>query len=355
MNIIKIIKEEYSLLENIQLADKVYFNTGLLSNEDKEFILGITNGDHFTKIMSDIYYYVKENNIFSKDKYIFKNDYNTININEIYNELKVYNKNLLPLKDFDIYKNNSKNIYSVINYFNNRNYIKQILNKLPSTAVRNIRNELRTERNFKELKDYTNKFNYLTLITNQLSNRPENIKNKILNKAFKSNNTIDDIIDFFDEKSNLVGSVGMTKKQLLHVLDNTISSYLKYNKGNIIVVDVQNHHDLKKLACNSLWCFTYGRDNWKDFNKYSYEGSVYLIFNFSYSTDDDGFSYTVIKPPKMFEDIESEYFDDEEDYDDENVYMYDHFNNPIDIRRSRYIMEDLFGSMENVYKIFNFE
>ena len=44
------------LRENLQLADKVYFNSGKLSPRVREIITHITNGDPYTKIMTDIYY-----------------------------------------------------------------------------------------------------------------------------------------------------------------------------------------------------------------------------------------------------------------------------------------------------------
>ena len=44
------------LRENLQLADKVYFNSGKLSPRVREIITHITNGDPYTKILTDIYY-----------------------------------------------------------------------------------------------------------------------------------------------------------------------------------------------------------------------------------------------------------------------------------------------------------
>lgn len=49
------------LNENIQLADKIYFNTNKLDSKDKEFILKINKGNNFTKLVSDLYYNLKEN------------------------------------------------------------------------------------------------------------------------------------------------------------------------------------------------------------------------------------------------------------------------------------------------------
>lgn len=60
MDLIRIIKEEINILENKQLADKIYFNTGKLTDEDKKIIYGITNGDNTTKVISDIYFQEKD-------------------------------------------------------------------------------------------------------------------------------------------------------------------------------------------------------------------------------------------------------------------------------------------------------
>ena len=54
------LNEQQMLNENIQLADKVYFKTGKLSEDDKEIILSITNGNNYTKLISDFYYYLKK-------------------------------------------------------------------------------------------------------------------------------------------------------------------------------------------------------------------------------------------------------------------------------------------------------
>jgi hypothetical protein len=45
------------LRENIQLADKLYFNQNKLSPQARELILRITNGDPYTKLITDMYYY----------------------------------------------------------------------------------------------------------------------------------------------------------------------------------------------------------------------------------------------------------------------------------------------------------
>ena len=345
MDLHKLIKEEYNsiLKENLQLANKVYFNTGLLSNEDKENILAVTNGDHFTKIISDIYYYNKENNK-SNDKLI-----------EYYEQLKNYNKNILPLKGFDIYKTNKDSISNVIEYLNARKDVIQFLNILPSTAKRNLKNELRKERDINQIIEILNDIIFIEEQLEKLYNKDEEVINKILNKAFKSNVTMNYIVDFFEDKTNLIQNNKISKEDILEILKTCSSSKLKYDKGKVVVIETKNPDDLKKLSCNSLWCYSDTKNYISNFNDYSYNGIIYLIFDFSHPVDVEGFSYTIIKPPKMFEDVESDYFDDEEEYNEQNVYMYNHFNDKVDLDLSYFILYDMFGGMKNVYKIFNFK
>ena len=44
------------LRENLQQADKFYFKTGKLSEKARQIILMITNGDPYTKLVTDMYY-----------------------------------------------------------------------------------------------------------------------------------------------------------------------------------------------------------------------------------------------------------------------------------------------------------
>jgi hypothetical protein len=342
------IKSKIKLIENIQLADKFYFKKNKLSDKDKKYILNITNGDHFTKIISDIFYYMKENNLIFRD-FIYRNrdlSYNT-SLNDYYTEFKYYNKNFLPMKDFDIYK--STDIWKIISYFNQRMYIKYVLSNLPSKAVRNLKDELKIERDLKEMGWLSNNISYLYTQISLLNNKEEHIKNRIINKAFKSSNTVNDILRFFDDKSNFVGDGGFTKKQLEKIIENSNYSFIKYDNNNIVVVSISDPNDLKKIGCNSLWCFTYGENNWNTFINYSYNDTVYVIFDFSKKINDDGFSYTIFKP---IIDLDDDYNTDEED---DTSFMYDHFNDPINHSYALKYLINKFGSIEKALDIFNFD
>ena len=75
------------LNENLQLADKIYFKTGILNEDDKQEIINITHGDNYTKIIAD-FYKIEETVIYEKTRkkevikprqvimYILREDFN---------------------------------------------------------------------------------------------------------------------------------------------------------------------------------------------------------------------------------------------------------------------------------------
>ena len=115
----KLIKQ--LLRENLQLADKVYFNTGKLSPENRDTILKITNGDPYTKIVTDVYY-----DMLGSDYVDLKK------LSSIYEQLKNYNKNVFPIKGFDI--NNIENISVFLNALDKRKKIINMFSTWPSIA-----------------------------------------------------------------------------------------------------------------------------------------------------------------------------------------------------------------------------
>ena len=109
---------KHLLRENLQLADKFYFKDGKLSPRVREIILHLTNGDPYTKIMTDIYYTMLMNGHRTGDwalKAIDPEHQETEKpqndvmgtpdlqkLRPIYNQLKEYNKNVFPIKGFNI-------------------------------------------------------------------------------------------------------------------------------------------------------------------------------------------------------------------------------------------------------------
>jgi hypothetical protein len=274
------------LRENLQLADKVYFNTGKLSLEDKKEILSITNGDPYTKIISDFFFNKTQDNK---------------TLVGLYNQLKTYNKNVFPIYGFNI--NGVHDTPDLIKALIEREKILNIFNHWPSIAKRNMKADIRVERDSKEMEEYRHNLEYADSDISLLNNRNEKAKNTILMKMFPNNTTLDDVLDFIEEKGNLLGGTDLTKKQIGQILKKDSQEYdelkVKYNKGNIMIIEVTGPEGIKLIGCNSVWCFTYNRKgdtNWNDWNNNSTNGYCYIIINFNEPSNSETFMHVLTKP-----------------------------------------------------------
>ena len=318
-----------------QLADKIYFNTDKLDQNDKNIIYKITRGDNTTKILSDMYY-------------IHKNDWNEKKVIQdlikIHTQLLDYNKNVIPIKDFDMLNsNNTDYYYSLIN----RGKIIDKLKELPSVAVRNMKNDIRKVRNSKELDQYRNDIEYFMVHFSLLGNREEKLRKKIYDKMFKSNITLEDLLRFVDQKENLLGGKEFTKQDIITLIEESYDDMsIVYDENDVMVVKVESAEAIKEIGCNSFWCFTYGKDNYKNWNEYSYNGLVYVIINFKLPSDDVEFMHTLIRP------LEKPSFYKKEENEDKsplfNMANDNYFYKPHET------LADLIGK-KNIKKIFTFD
>lgn len=321
------------LLENKQLADKLYFNTKILSQEDKNIIYNITHGDNTTKLISDIYAAYKDNWNFRE---ILKN------LPLIHNQLLNYNPNVFPIKDYDIL--NSKNINNLYYILIFRNKIINNIRQLPSIAVRNLKNDIRTIRDYNMFDDYNNDLENFMMSYSLLGNRDITLLNKIHNKMFKSNITIDDLNDFVKEKENLLGGKEFTVTDIINMVDNNEDMEIIFNYNNVLVLKIYSAEAIKEIGCNSFWCFTYGRDNYRNWSAYNYNGMVYVIIDFKEKSDSPNFMYTLIKPLEKLS-----YYSKEENEDNSPLYdmANENYYNP-------YIILTKLVGKQNI-KMFNFD
>lgn len=301
--------------ENVQLADKVYFNTGKLSPEAKRYILHITGGDPYTKIISDIYYAEmkqskkmgnwaishisdepEEEHQDGQDDVLPVEDWRRIR--EYHNQLKEYNKNVFPIKDLDI--NKPKDVWEIIRSLKERSSILKKMKELPKIALSNMREDIRTPRNSKELQNYRSNLEYFLNQYSLLSNRKGSVKANIEKKMFKSGVTLDDLIDFADEKQNLIGGKKLNKAVIKKIIaENEDELQIVFEKGNKIVVDVTGPDGIKAIGCNSVWCFTYGPGVYSRGGAWyqnSTNNHVYVIIDFDEESDSPYFMYVLIKP-----------------------------------------------------------
>lgn len=340
------------ILENLQLADKVYFNTNKLSQDDREMIIGITNGDNYTKFIADVFYNLKDYDWSFRQKPIEE-------LKEVYYQIKSYNKNVFPIKDFDGNINNIKPIrnylIAIVGSLRIREKIISLLKNLPSIAIRNLKNEIREPRNLNELHTYHHNLEYFIGQISLLGNREPEIRDRIYKKMFKNNITLSQLLDFADEKENMIGGTNVTKNQIKNLANEHYDMTLVYENKNVLIVRVESPQAIKDIGCNSLWCFTYGSgfdQAWRQWNNYSTNDIVYVIFNFSVDQSSSEFMHVVIKPID-FDYNNSSYEEEEGNYEDVNdEKIYDMVNEPL-INPINYL-NDIMG-LDNAKKILTFE
>lgn len=371
MNSLKrIIQESIVLAENIQQADKIYFNKGLLSPNVRRHIVHITDGDAWTKLLTDIYYTEmmnwKKNGHWmvsgldgnneepeSESEYHTPGKDDMMNLEDwkrmrrFHNQLKTYNKNVFPIAGLNA--NGVKDVWELIRSLNEREKILIDIKKLPSIAIRNMKDEIRQERNSKELQNYRSLLEYFVVQYSLLSNRSGRIKANIEKKMFKSGVTLDDLTDFAEEKQNLIGGKRLSKNDVKKIIRESDELQIVYEKGNRVVVDVTGADGIKAIGCNSVWCFTYGKgvySNRGDWDSNSTNDHAYVIIDFSEPSDSQSFMYVLVKPL----DFDSEA--DEENGDRGNEEKMADMSNQFTDNPLGIIYD--FMTPEEAYQIFNF-
>jgi len=345
----KILLEEVKMFvnENVQLADKIYFNTYKLTPEDKNIILGVTKGDNYTKLISDFYFILKQTE--------YDRPQNTLNkIKELYNDVTTYNKNVYPITDFDVYNNQNNYLLNALEY---RRKIINKIKKLPSIAIRNLKNDIRVPRNHSELSKYLHDLEYFMGYYSLLYNRDEKTQLKVAGKMFKGNITLDDLMNFVDDKESFIGGVEFTRDNIIE-LSQTEDIEIIYEQGNIMIVRVESPEAIKAVGCNSLWCFTYGsgfENAYKQWYNYSHNDIVYVIIDFNQESNSSEFMHVLIKP-LINDNGRFIKYDDEDNGDGEETYpIFDMAN---DNYRNPYILlNNLFGDnyKQIIKKYLNFE
>lgn len=333
MNSLKrIIQESFIIAENIQQADKIYFKTGLLSPNVRKHIVHITEGDAWTKLLTDIYYTEminwKKNGHWAVgaigDKYKepeSESEYHTpgqddmMNLEDwkkmrqFHNQLKTYNKNVFPI--IGLSANGVKDIWELIRSLKERGSILEFLKQMPSVAIRNMKADIRTERNSSDLQSYRHGLEHFLLYYSLLGNRDPKLRKNVENKMFIAGVTLNDLLGFVEEKENLLGGAKFTKNSIKKIVRENSQNELEiiYENGNYMVVEVVGPHGIKEIGCNSLWCFTYnsGFDGaWRQWNNYSTNGIVYAIIDFSEPSDSPDFMHVLIKPLDYSADTQSD-------------------------------------------------
>lgn len=279
------------LRENLQQADKYYFNNGKLAPEVREKILSITHGDVYTKLLADLYFYYnrgESNTQYDTNVYKLMTDF--------YNNIKNYNKGILPIQgnimDYSIDKNDPwhiTNLYSILDW---RQMGVKALGKLPSVVIRNIkeiRNPIDSKydmekigRNLRKLSDLINEMNL-----------SEEKKGEIIGKIASSKETLETMVEiaqhFYD---SLLQIEDTDIDEVLYEIGEQ-NAVLKQNKNNIVVVKIKDEEAAQALSCGTTWCFA--RPNSTEFwEEYAQMGYLYYIYDFNKEQTDALFLMTMI-------------------------------------------------------------
>jgi hypothetical protein len=302
------------LRENLQQAEKIYFKNGKLSEKVKQIIQLITNGDAYTKLVTDMYYAmlmqghksgqwalktIDNSHVETEtpESDILDND-SLKELQVFHKDLVSYNKNVFPISGFNI--NGVENINYFMSALKQRRLILKMFNELPSIASRNMKDDIRIERTYPELQEYRSDMEYFMAYYSQLSNRDDAAKKKIEGKIFKNGVTLKELLRFVEDKENMVGGTKFTRNKIKQIVkEDGYDLNIIYDKNNKMIVEVSGPEGIKKIGCNSLWCFTYGSgfdSAWRNWNNYSTNDLVYVLIDFNKSPDSTEFMYVLIKP-----------------------------------------------------------
>ena len=276
------------ICEDTDLAIKKLVKTNLISKNDfKEF-------SEYIAIKPKTYFYFQ---LFLELKKEFPDRHETYGIN-LFKELNEYYKDKNRLLRINLLESETLNFreYNLIfgggktisDKLKNRRGLLNMYSALPSKYRRNINKIINNSFNFYE---FTSQLAYLREIltwVNIYSEFPDTeIKAKIINIAFSSRfDNLNDINVFLNEsyQNDLNFVLQNTQEELFEFiktegLEKDIKVLKKSSNGKEVVIQVFSHNALKKLTCNTKWCFSRSNSE-NDWLNYARNKWVILIYNF---------------------------------------------------------------------------
>ena len=232
-------------------------------------------------------------------------------VKPFYTWLKNYDKNVLPVdRDLQAYSTESDerggHILDLWSMLKNREFAVNKLKELPSIAIRNLKNLIRTPNNneygFKEIGEQ------LAGLVRTIENFPrpsrydddETIQRKntrreaILNKVFNSNHSLKQMVDTANNFSYGFnsGAEEIGKKEVIQTCKENNADILQ-DDGDLLVIRVNDQETMTVIGCTSLWCFSrpHNESDWED---YAPNGYAFVVFDFSREYDDALFMTTVL-------------------------------------------------------------
>lgn len=282
---------EGHIVENVQQLDKELLKTNKITPEDKENILSITNGDNYSFIVGFFYAWLFNptapayNTQEKRNAQFRSSHYNKI-FRDLYESVRTYNKNVFPIKNYDI---TLKNIHPIelIGGLQARHRILSFLKRMPSLYTRNLAADIRIPRDENELKyDVEAQINRIRNGLKLVDRLSDDKKEVIYKKIFSSNNkTFKQVADQLEKMEILFLSHDDAEDEVRTKVENLDGeAEVLYDENNIMVVDIRSSDAMKTLGCGSQWCFAteHGVGHW---HKYADNSHVNIVYNFNEEPD----------------------------------------------------------------------
>jgi hypothetical protein len=300
------IKSIMGLGENLQQAEKLYFKDNKLSPQVKEEILKITNGDNFTRLVTDLYYHITKNFGSGERNEL---DEGVIKLCKMFHEyLMEYDKNLFPapgiLEDYGLNKPDNFHILTLFGILKERHYLVKQWNELPGIVKRNLIKPMKDEiklaygskdRTYLEY-EYEKLTDDLKEINKLLPRLPKSSAESMIKKIFSSVKSMSDIQKTVKNISNTLSFIDDDNRVEKESLLDNLQYYnvdLILDKNNVVVVKANDVESIQHLGCFSSWCFSqFGGEGYWD--EYAPDGYVYVIFDFNKDTEDARFLMTFL-------------------------------------------------------------
>ena len=179
-------REIWTMNENPQQMDKDFVKTNLFTDEDRENVMSITNGDAYTRTISHIYAWLHQIKPYDRgDERNSVDDFNRYYKTElikIHDSLTKYNKQIFPITNFDPVntKEHPINVYSAIK---RRGEIISFFQQIPSVLLRNLKDEIRKPVDINHYEYYFKKeIEELSRFFNKLDKLYDDKKNILIKK-----------------------------------------------------------------------------------------------------------------------------------------------------------------------------
>jgi hypothetical protein len=309
-----------NLDETLGELDKYYVKTGIYDDEDRDVILSITNGDNWTKLIADMYYYLGDRYNKQMVEPRKLNDNEITYLKNTHELLKAYDKNVLPIHDLFAREHNAHALEKM-NDLNTRNVILKKLKQIPSVYLRNLRADLRKERDHYEFDSLLKNINSILNSMRVLNNVNAERANLILKKVFSNeNDTFEKIKERFD---NIFIPYLSQDEPIEEILDNI--KYWKdevellYNKNDVVAVKIMSAEAMTAFGCSSQWCFARDTGWWDNYAEY---GFATIVYNFNLDPSDPKRMVVVLDNGNVYN-MYNEYMDEGIEYLEEiGVYDY---------------------------------